>query len=86
MSRTLLDGVLLSLLASIYLMAVLRFNPRLFLQDYPEDIQRHVPPKTAQEKRQSVIVGIPFLLLLAGLMQILSLLLLPMKQKLGLKG
>jgi len=65
-SQTFLDGVLLSLIASIYLIGVLRFNPRLFLQDYPAVIQELVPPKTEQEKRQSLIIGIPFLILLAA--------------------
>jgi hypothetical protein len=60
----LIDGAILSLLASLYLMAVLWFNPRLFLQDYPAAIQAAVPPKTEQEKRLSLLVGLPFLLLL----------------------
>ena len=59
-----LYGTVLSVIASIFLIGVLRFNPRLFLQDYPEDIQKQVPPKTAKEKRQSLVVGIPFLFLL----------------------
>lgn len=66
LSRTLTDGGILSLIASIYLMGVLRFNPRLFLQDYPEAIQSRVPPKTEAETRQSLIIGIPFLILLAA--------------------
>jgi hypothetical protein len=62
--KTFLDGIILSVLASTLLIGILRFNPRLFLQDYPDEIQNQVPPKTDQEKRQSLIVGIPFLLLL----------------------
>ena len=65
--KIVLDGAVLSVLASLILIASLRFNPRLFLQDYPADIQSQVPPKTEKEKRQSVIVGIPFLLLLVVL-------------------
>lgn len=65
MTKIIIDGTILSVLASLYLIAVLRFNPRLFLQDYPADIQDQVPPKTEAEKRQSLIVGAPFLLLLA---------------------
>ena len=60
----LIDGAILSLLASLYLMAVLIYNPRLFLQDYPGAIQAAVPPKTVHEKRLSLILGLPFLLLL----------------------
>ncbi len=65
-SKIALDGAVLSILASLFLVAVLRFNPRLFLQDYPEAIQNQAPPKTALEKRQSLLVGVPFLLLLAA--------------------
>ena len=63
-SKILLDGALLSVLASISIVGILRFNPRLFLQDYPDEIQAVVPPKTDLEKRQSLITGIPFLLIL----------------------
>ena len=62
--KTLLDGLILSVIASIFLVIILRINPRLFLQDYPEEIQSQVPPKTDSEKRQSIIAGIPFLALL----------------------
>jgi hypothetical protein len=62
--KTLTDGALLSALASLYLMSVLLYNPRLFLQDYPTAIQNQVPPKTEREKRQSLLIGIPFLVLL----------------------
>ena len=63
-SKILLDGALLSILSSILLIVVLWINPRLFLQDYPDEIQAVVPPKTELEKRQALIPGIPFLLLL----------------------
>jgi hypothetical protein len=62
--KILLDGAILSILASLLLIGALRFNPRLFLQDYPQSIQSLVPEKTSKEKRQSLIVGVPFLLLL----------------------
>ena len=63
---TILAGAVLSVSASLFLIGILRFNPRLFLQDYPEDIQNQVPPKTTKEKRQSLVVGIPFLFLLVA--------------------
>ena len=40
------DGAILSVLASIILMGTLWLRPRLFLQDYPKEIQAVVPPKT----------------------------------------
>jgi hypothetical protein len=63
--RILVDGGVLSLAASLVLFAILRYNPRLFLQDYPQDIQNAVPAKTKEEKRQSLLLGTPFLVLLA---------------------
>lgn len=69
--KILLDGAVLSVLASLLIIGSLRYNPRLFLQDYPENIQRLVPPKTKKEKQQTLIVGIPFLILL-GVIPFLS--------------
>ncbi len=66
LSKMLLDGLILSTLASAFIVITLRLNPRIWLQDYPEDIQARVPPKTEQEKRFSLILGIPFLLLLVA--------------------
>ncbi|MBN1163730.1 MAG: nitroreductase [Candidatus Krumholzibacteriota bacterium] len=66
LGKTILDGAILSLAASICLIAILRFNPRLFLQDYPKDVRDQVSPKTDKEKRQSLLVGIPFLVLLVA--------------------
>ena len=59
-----LDGALLSVLSSLFIFGILLLNPRLFLQDYPDEIQDWVPPKSEQEKRHSLLLGIPFLLLL----------------------
>ena len=66
LATTLRDGLILSLLASAVLIALLRINPRLFLQDYPEPIQALAPPKTVQEKRQGLLLGLPFLILLVA--------------------
>ncbi len=63
-TKIILDGSVLSVLASITILGILRFNPRLFLQDYPAKIQEQVPPKDDQEKLFSLLLGIPFLVLL----------------------
>ena len=63
-SRTILDGLILSVLASIFIVITMRLKPRIWLQDYPDDIQALVPPKTEEEKRVSLVLGIPFLILL----------------------
>ena len=64
--KVILDGAALSIIASLLIVVSLRINPRMWLQDYPQDIQNRVPPKTDMEKRQSLIVGIPFLVVLAA--------------------
>ena len=66
LTSILLNGAILSTLASIFILVSLYFNPRLWLQDYPKGIQEAVPSKTEVEKRLSLIIGIPFLVLLVS--------------------
>jgi len=65
-SHTLLHGLALSLIASLYIIVTFKIDPRIWLQDYPQSIQDLLPPKDDREKRLSLILGIPFLLLLFG--------------------
>ena len=48
----------------MYLFAMLRFNPRMFLRHYPKEVQAAVPPKSARERRLSLflglLIGLPF--------------------------
>lgn len=74
-TRLLVDGAILSAIASFFIIASFGINPRIWLQDYPEELQALAPPKTEQEKRISLIVGIPFLLLLLAAPVISSLIL-----------
>lgn len=69
------DGLILTGIIVVLMILAQRVNPRLFIQDYPEDIQAAVPPKTRAEKRLTLLIGIPFLLvmLLAPLFSTLSL-------------
>jgi hypothetical protein len=62
--RILVDGVALSAVAISLIFGSLRWNPRLWLQDFPKDIRDAVPPKTPGERRQSLVWGIPFLAVL----------------------
>jgi hypothetical protein len=64
MSRIIANGAILSLVASAFIVMTLRINPRIWLQDYPWAIQDLVPPKNAEEKALSLILGVPFLILL----------------------
>ena len=65
-TKLIVDGLALSILSTILIGASIRINPRLWLQDYPKDIQAQVPPKTQKEKQQSTLIGIPFLILLVA--------------------
>ena len=66
-SHTLLHGLALSIIASFYIIITFLINPRIWLQDYPQAIQDLLPPKDEKEKRLSLILGIPFLILLVGI-------------------
>src|SRR4030095_4077389 len=52
------DGALLSVVASTYLLLLLRFNPRIFLGHYPKQIREIVPPKSEKEQRMSILLGL----------------------------
>ena len=62
--RIVIDGLIISLIASVWLMFIMWVNPRIFLHDYPAGIQAKVSPKTKQEKQLSYWLGIPFILIL----------------------
>lgn len=72
-NKLIADGAVLSILASLLIIFILWFNPRIMLQDYPKDVQAKAPPKTPQEKRLTLFLGIPFLLLLIAVPFISSL-------------
>ena len=63
--KILLDGGIISIIMSVYLVALLAYNPRIFLNpgDYPADVIAAAPPKTDREKRLAIWTGILFLLL-----------------------
>ena len=64
-TRILRDGALLSVVASTYLLVLLRFKPRIFLRHFPREIREVVPPKSETERRMSILfgllIGVPFL-------------------------
>lgn len=63
-TKILIDGAILSLIESFWLILALRVNPRIFLHDYPVKIQEKVPKKTPVESKLSYVFGVPFILLL----------------------
>lgn len=59
-TQGLLVGLFASLMLSIIILGSLAYNPRLWRQDFPKEIQAVVPPLTAQEKRQQWWIVPPF--------------------------
>jgi uncharacterized membrane protein YbhN (UPF0104 family) len=51
-------------LATLILGGLVLYNPRLMMQDYPPAIKDVLPPKTEKEKKLSIWLGMPFLILL----------------------
>ena len=68
-TKILIDGSLIALAFIALLLASGLCNPRLFLNkgDLPEDILAAVPPKTARERRQSIWLGIPLIVVMVAL-------------------
>ena len=68
-SKVFVDGGLIALTVLVLLLAISRYNFRLFLSkgDIPPDIYAAVPPKTERERRLSRLVSLPILLAMFGL-------------------
>ena len=64
MLRIIVHGTILSLAASAFIIITMWVNPRVWLKDYPQAIQDLVPPKNTEERVLSLILGVPFLILL----------------------
>lgn len=62
--KILMDGGILSLFACLMILVIMKINPRIFMHDYPKEIQAEADPKTDVEKKLSLVLGIPFLLVL----------------------
>lgn len=54
-------GVMIAVFTTLVLGSLI-WKPRIWLHDFPDDIQQMAPPKTEQEKRLSLLFGIPFML------------------------
>jgi hypothetical protein len=63
-ARPLADGALLSGLLGVLVVASLAYNARIWQQDYPPAIQVRAGPMSPADKRQRLIVAIPFLTIL----------------------
>lgn len=50
LEQTMYVGVIMSIVLSVMILGSLYYNPRLWLNDYPKDIQKVVFPKSINEK------------------------------------
>lgn len=66
LQRSLLNGIILSLVLGVVVMGSLIYNARLWLQDYPKPIQEKVPPLSPAEKRERVVVAVLVMGILLG--------------------
>lgn len=62
----LLNGLILSLVLGAIVLGSLRYNARLWLQDYPKPIRDKVPPLSPAERRDRVVVAVLLLSVLFG--------------------
>lgn len=65
--RIVTDGIIYGSIASIAIILSLRWNPRLWIQDFPEAIREKMAPLDATEKRHRAIFGVIFMALIFGL-------------------
>ncbi|MBC8099272.1 MAG: hypothetical protein H7Y11_07495 [Armatimonadetes bacterium] len=68
LANIIVDGVILSIGLSIIVLGSMRFNPRLWLRDYPPEVQAVVAPVTPIEKRQQQIVMVLFMAVSAAVL------------------
>ncbi len=62
----LVDGLAYNAVFSTYLVGALYNNAELFVNDYPPDIRGKYGPLKAQNKRQALLVAVPFLIFAIG--------------------
>lgn len=63
MQQFLIDLVILIAIFTTFVLATVLWKPRIWLHDFPADIQAMAPPKTEEEKRLTIILGVPFVAL-----------------------
>lgn len=65
-NRLLKDGAIINGGLTALIFSSLLVNPEMWVQDAPPDIREKVGPKSKKAKWQSILFGIPFMLLLFG--------------------
>ena len=62
--KVLWEGLIYACVLSAIVTISQFFNPRLWLNDYPKEIQNMVPENTKEEKLIKGLIGIPFLIIM----------------------
>ena len=66
LSLILLDATILTVVFTTFVLGSLLWKPRLWMHDFPPDIQVLMPPKTHSEKRQTLLIALPFFVMVFG--------------------
>jgi len=66
LQRIVLNATLFSFVLTVLILASLRFNARLWLQDYPKAMREKVPPLSATERRQRAVLAVLMMGILFG--------------------
>jgi hypothetical protein len=61
------DALILIAFATVFIVVTIKWKPRMWLHDFPADIQALAAPKTPEEKRFTTLVGMPFVLVFFAL-------------------
>lgn len=61
------DLLILTAVFTAFVVGTLLWKPRIWLHDFPKDIQALAAPKTPEEKRLTTLIGVPFMLVFFGL-------------------
>jgi hypothetical protein len=67
-----IDLAILIAVFTAFVLGTLLWKPRIWLHDFPADIQALAAPKTPAEERLTKLLGIPFMLLFFGLPLLLA--------------
>ena len=62
----LIEGLIYAIVLALIVTISQLFNARLWLNCYPKAIQETVQPRTKNEMRLKLMVGIPFILIMFG--------------------
>lgn len=66
------DLAILTATFTVFVVGTLLWKPRIWLHDLPADIQALAAPKTPEEKRLTILLGVPFMVVFFALPLLLA--------------